>query len=68
MTELDFLWLLNSIEFPRRYWELCDRFPIRADGAEILPGRKRSLQPSARWVLWRDTIPAIDCSPVKKSG
>jgi len=30
MTDQDFLSLLNSIDFPRRYWELCDRFPIRA--------------------------------------
>jgi hypothetical protein len=28
MTEQDFLSLLNTIDFPRRYWELCDRFPI----------------------------------------
>jgi hypothetical protein len=32
MTGEEFLWLLNSIDFPRRYWELCDRFPIRATG------------------------------------
>jgi hypothetical protein len=29
MTDQDFLSLLNSIDFPRRYWELCDRYPIR---------------------------------------
>jgi hypothetical protein len=29
MTGSEFLSLLNSIDFPRRYWELCDRFPIR---------------------------------------
>jgi hypothetical protein len=28
MTELEFLTLLNAIEFPRLYWELCERFPI----------------------------------------
>jgi hypothetical protein len=28
MTESEFLFLLNSIDFPSRYWELCDRFPI----------------------------------------
>jgi hypothetical protein len=28
MTDQEFLSLLNTIEFPRRYWELCDRFPI----------------------------------------
>jgi hypothetical protein len=30
MTEPEFLALLNSIDFPRLYWELCDRFPVRA--------------------------------------
>jgi hypothetical protein len=30
MSDLDLLSLLNTIEFPRLYWELCDRFPIRA--------------------------------------
>ena len=29
MTKPELLRLLNAIEFPRRYWELCDRFPIR---------------------------------------
>jgi hypothetical protein len=28
MTEADFLALLDTIAFPRRYWGLCDRFPI----------------------------------------
>lgn len=28
MTESEFLSLLNSIEFPRRYWDLCTRFPV----------------------------------------
>lgn len=28
MLPHEFLSLLNTIEFPRRYWELCDRFPI----------------------------------------
>jgi hypothetical protein len=32
MTDQDFLSLLNSIDFPRRYWELCECFPIRAEG------------------------------------
>jgi hypothetical protein len=30
MTDREFLSLLNSIDFPRRYWELCNRYPIRA--------------------------------------
>ena len=30
MTDQDILSLLNTIDFPRRYWELCDRFPIDA--------------------------------------
>jgi hypothetical protein len=29
MTEPEFLSLLNTIEFPRLYWELCDRFPLK---------------------------------------
>jgi hypothetical protein len=29
VTELKFLALLNAIEFPRLYWEFCDRFPPR---------------------------------------
>jgi hypothetical protein len=29
MTESDFLALLNSMDFPRLYWEMCDRFPVR---------------------------------------
>jgi hypothetical protein len=28
MIDQEFLSLLNAIDFPRRYWELCDRFPI----------------------------------------
>jgi hypothetical protein len=28
MTDLEFLSLLNTIDFSTRYWELCDRFPI----------------------------------------
>jgi hypothetical protein len=28
MTETEFLTLLNTIDFPRRYWELCDRHPL----------------------------------------
>ena len=31
MTDVDFLSLLNGIEFPRLYWELCEKFPIRPD-------------------------------------
>lgn len=28
MTDLEFLSLLNAVDFPRLYWELCDRFPV----------------------------------------
>jgi hypothetical protein len=42
MTETDFLSLLNGIDFPRRYWELCDRFPVRPTGQANL-GRKEDI-------------------------
>ena len=29
MTKTEFLSLLNAVDFPRRYWQLCDRFPIQ---------------------------------------
>jgi hypothetical protein len=38
MTDNEFLSLLNTIDFPRVYWELCDRFPLR-------PGRP----PNPHW-------------------
>src|SRR5262245_29305273 len=28
MSDQELLSLLNTIDFPRRYWELCDRFPL----------------------------------------
>jgi hypothetical protein len=31
MTQIEFFSLLNSVDFPRRYWELCDRYPLRPD-------------------------------------
>jgi hypothetical protein len=30
MTKQEFLCLLNSVEFPRLYWEMVDKFPLRA--------------------------------------
>lgn len=30
MRNEEFLSLLNTVDFPRRYWELCERHPIRA--------------------------------------
>jgi hypothetical protein len=42
MTDQDFLSLLNSIDFPRLYWELCDRFPIRPVGLRH-PGWKEAI-------------------------
>ena len=42
MTETDFLSLLNSIDFSRRYWELCDHFPDRPTGQPNL-GRKEDV-------------------------
>lgn len=32
MTETDFLSLLNRIDFPRLYWELCDRIRLGPGG------------------------------------
>jgi hypothetical protein len=53
ITEREFLELLNSIEFPRLYWELCERFPVRPGGVanqglkeEILAGfREMGIDP-----------------------
>jgi hypothetical protein len=42
MTETDFLSLLNSVDFPRRYWDLCDRFPARPTGRANL-GRREDI-------------------------
>jgi hypothetical protein len=42
MTETDFLLLLNRIEFPRRYWELCDRIRVGPSGQANL-GRKEDI-------------------------
>src|SRR5579862_1742601 len=28
MNDSEFLSLLDTIDFPRRYWDLCERFPI----------------------------------------
>jgi hypothetical protein len=42
ITEREFLELLNSIEFPRLYWELCERFPVRPSGVAN-QGRKEEI-------------------------
>jgi hypothetical protein len=42
MTQTDFLSLLNDIGFSQRYWELCDRFPLRPTGLSNL-GRKEDI-------------------------
>jgi hypothetical protein len=42
MTKLDFLSLLNSIDFPRHYWDLCDRFPFAPNG-NASSGRKKDI-------------------------
>jgi hypothetical protein len=42
MTETDFLSLLNRIDFPRRYWELCDRVHSTPSGHANL-GRKADI-------------------------
>ena len=42
MTETDFLWLLNGLDFPQRYWGLCERFPVGLTGQANL-GRKEDI-------------------------
>jgi hypothetical protein len=42
VTEPEFLALLNGVEFPRRYWELCDRFPVRPTDSTY-QGRKEDI-------------------------
>jgi hypothetical protein len=42
MTETDFLSLLNGVGFPQRYWEMCDRFPVRPIGQANV-GRKEDI-------------------------
>jgi hypothetical protein len=42
MTPTDFLTLLNGIDFPRRYWELCARFKL--DSSVVgFTGRKEDI-------------------------
>jgi hypothetical protein len=38
VDQTDLLRVLNSVSFPERYWDLCDRFPLDANG---LPRRGR---------------------------
>lgn len=35
MTQADLLALLNSVDFSRQYWELCDRFPPRPGAVKM---------------------------------
>ena len=42
MTDLEFLSLLNTVEFPRLYWELCNRFPTGVGPARP-PGWKEAI-------------------------
>jgi hypothetical protein len=42
MTERAFLSLLNRIDFPRRYWEVCDRIRFGTSGQANL-GRKEDI-------------------------
>jgi len=43
VTDLEFLSLLNAIDFPRLYWELCDRFPLLRPGLERPSGWKEAI-------------------------
>jgi hypothetical protein len=42
VTNDELLDLLNSIDFPQQYWDLCDRFPVRPTGQANL-GRKNDI-------------------------
>jgi len=43
VTDLEFLSLLNAVDFPRLYWELCDRFPLLRPGLERPSGWKETI-------------------------
>jgi len=43
MTDTEFLAILNTIDFPRRYWEMCDRFPLDIPVVNLASGRKEDI-------------------------